>query len=92
MPVLARQSSFQMDDDGDLHEQILHTEAHIEELTDIIERCRKIILISKAGIAAGGTLILAIIIGAVGFDPTVLIGSLARLSEGRSFLGQTRAL
>ena len=24
MPVLARQSSFQMDDDGDLHEQILH--------------------------------------------------------------------
>jgi hypothetical protein len=55
----------------------LHTEAHIEELTDIIERCRKIILISKAAIAAGGTLILAIIIGAVRFDPTVLIGSLA---------------
>ena len=25
-----------MDDDGDLHEQILHIEAHIEELTDII--------------------------------------------------------
>jgi hypothetical protein len=24
-----------MDDDGDLHEQILHIEAHIEELTDI---------------------------------------------------------
>ncbi len=66
MPVLARQSRFQMDDDGDLHEQILHTEAHIEGLTDIMERCRKIILISKAAIAAGGTLILAIIIGAVG--------------------------
>src|SRR5439155_4425677 len=59
VPVLARQSSFQLDNDGDLHEQILHTEAHIEELTDIIERCRKIILISKAAIAAGGTLILA---------------------------------
>ena len=27
-----------MDDDGDLHEQILHIEAHIEGLTDIIER------------------------------------------------------
>jgi hypothetical protein len=38
---LARQSRCQMDDDGDLHEQILHIEAHIEELTDIIERCRK---------------------------------------------------
>jgi hypothetical protein len=44
-----------MDDDGDLHEQILHLEAHIEELADVIERCRKITLISKATIAAGGT-------------------------------------
>jgi hypothetical protein len=35
---------------GDLHEQILHIEAHIEGLTDIIERCRKIILISKVAI------------------------------------------
>ena len=71
-----------MDDDGDLHEQILHIEAHIEELTDIVERCRKIILISKAAIAAGGTLILALIIGAVGFDPTVLIGAIAAVVGG----------
>ena len=48
---LVRQSRFQMDDDGDLHEQILHIEAHIEELTDIIERCRKIILFSKVAVA-----------------------------------------
>ena len=71
-----------MDDDGDLHEQILHIEADIEELTDIIERCRKIILISKVAIAAGGILILAIIIGAVGFDPTVLIGAIAAVVGG----------
>jgi len=79
---LARQGRFQMNDDGDLHEQILHTEARIEELTDIIERCRKIILISKVAIAAGGILILAIIIGAVGFDPTVLIGAIAAVIGG----------
>jgi hypothetical protein len=48
-----------MDDDGDLHRQIVHIEAHIEELADVIERCRKIILISKAAIAAGGALILS---------------------------------
>ncbi len=54
---LVRQSRFQMDDDGDLHEQILHIEAHIEQLTDVIERCRKIILMSKAAVAVGGTLI-----------------------------------
>src|SRR5262245_17251851 len=58
----------------ELHEQILHLEAHIEELADVIERCRKIIVISKAAIAAGGTLILAITLGAVRFDPTVMIG------------------
>ena len=57
-----------MDDDGDLHEQILHIEAYIEELTAVMQSCRKIILISKAAIAAGGTLIVAIIIGAVRFD------------------------
>jgi hypothetical protein len=89
LPVvaLARQSRFQMDDDGDLHEQILHIEAHIEELTDIIERCRKIILISKVAIAAGGILILAIIIGAVGFDPTVLIGAIAAVIGGTVVCG-----
>src|SRR5262245_63442825 len=76
-----------MDDGGDLHEQILHIEAHIEELTDIIERCQKIILISKVAIAAGGILILAIIIGAVGFDPTVLIGAIAAVIGGTVVFG-----
>ena len=76
-----------MDDDGDLLEQILHIEAHIEELTDVIERSRKIILIAKAAIAAGGTLILAIIIGAVGFDPTVLIGAIAAVIGGMVIFG-----
>jgi hypothetical protein len=76
-----------MDDDGDLHEQILHIEAHIEDLTDIIERCRKIILISKVAIAAGGILILATIIGAVGADPTVLIGAIAAVIGGTVVFG-----
>jgi hypothetical protein len=84
---LARQSRFQMDDDGDLHEQILHIEAHIEELTDIIEGCRKIILISKVAVAAGGILILATVIGAVGFDPTVLIGAIAAVIGGTVVFG-----
>src|SRR5215831_4171510 len=76
-----------MDDDGDLHEEILHIEAHIEKLTDIIERCWKIIFISKVVIAAGGILILAIIIGAIGFDPTLLIGAIAALIGGTVVFG-----
>jgi hypothetical protein len=76
-----------MHDDGELHEQILHIEAHIEELADVIESCRKIIVISKAAIAAGGTLILAITLGAVRFDPTVMIGALAAVIGGTVVFG-----
>ena len=76
-----------MDNGGDLHEQILHIEAHIEELTDIVERCRKIILISKVAIAAGGILILAIVVGALGFDPTILIGAIAAVIGGTVVFG-----
>ena len=76
-----------MDDDGDLHEQISQIEAQIDELTDIIERCRKIILISKTAIAAGATVILAIIFGVVGFDPTVLIGAIAAVIGGTVVFG-----
>ena len=66
-----------MDGDNELREQILQVEADLEELTDAVDRCRKIVLISKAGIAAGGALILATILGAIGLNPTVLIGSIA---------------
>ena len=76
-----------MDDDGELHEQILHIEVHIEELADVIERCRKIIVISKAAIAAGGTLILAITLGAVRFDATAMIGALAAVIGGTVVFG-----
>jgi hypothetical protein len=81
-----------MDDDGDLHEQILHIETQIEDLTDVIARCQKISLISKAAMAAG-TLILAIIIGAVGFDPAVMNwGDCGCYRRDGSYLGQTRVL
>jgi hypothetical protein len=88
---LVRQSTFHMDDDGDLQEQILHLEAQIEELADVIERCRKIILISKAAIAAGGALILGMIIGAIGFDPTVMIGAIATAIGGIVVFGSNTA-
>src|ERR1700746_3493221 len=81
-----------MDDDGDLHEGILHIEAHIEELADVIESCRRFIFISKVAIAAGGTLILAIIIGAVGFDPAVMIGALAAVIGGTGVCGTNTSI
>ena len=76
-----------MDGDNELREQILQVEADLEELTDAVDRCRKIILISKTGIAAGGTLVLATILGAIGLDSTVLIGSIAAVIGGTVIFG-----
>jgi hypothetical protein len=81
------QSRFHKDDDGDLHEQILRIEAYIEELADVIESCRKIILVSKFAAGAGGILILAIIIGAIGFNATVMIGAIAAFVGGTVVFG-----
>ena len=81
------QSRFHNDDDGDLHEQILRIEAYIEELADVVESCRKIILVSKFAARAGGILILAIIIGAIGFSATVMIGAIAAVVGGTVVFG-----
>jgi hypothetical protein len=48
---------------GDPRDQILRLEAGIEDLTELIGRCRKIILISKIAVAAAGIWLLALTIG-----------------------------
>jgi hypothetical protein len=68
--------------DDDLHAQILHLEADIEELTELIERCRKVVLISKVAIAAGGIWLLALTVGAIRFDPIAMIGAIAVVIGG----------
>jgi len=73
--------------DGDLREQILELENKIEGLTEAIESCRKVILVSKAFIAVGGLLISAITIGMVRFDPVLMIGALTAIIGGIVLLG-----
>jgi hypothetical protein len=68
--------------DGDLRAKILRLEADIEELTEVIERCRKVDLISKVAIAAGGMWLLAITLGAIRFDPMAMIGAIAVVIGG----------
>jgi hypothetical protein len=74
-------------DDDDLREQILSLEVQIEELAETVESCRKIILISKAVIAVGGILILAVTMGMVRFDPMVMIGAIAAIIGGTVVFG-----
>ena len=50
-------------EESDPREQIARLEAHIYELAEAMERCRKIILVSKVAIAGGGIWMLAVILG-----------------------------
>jgi hypothetical protein len=80
-----------MDTGGELQKQISQIESEIEELAELIERCRKIILIAKAAMTAGGVLILAITVGLVRFDPTVMIGAIAAVIGGIVVFGSNKS-
>jgi hypothetical protein len=75
------------DDEEDLHAQILRIEAYIEEHAIVVERCRKIILVLKFAAASGAILIVAMIIGAIRFNATALIGAIAAVIGGTVVLG-----
>ena len=72
---------------GNLSDQILRLEADIEDLAEMVERCRKVILISKIAIAAGGIWLLAITLGAIRFDAVAMIASMALVIGGIVFFG-----
>jgi len=73
--------------DGDPRTEILRLEARIEELTELIERCRKIILISKIAVAIGGIWLLGLAIGLMRFDPVTMIGAIAVIIGGTVVFG-----
>lgn len=73
--------------DGNLPEEISRLEERIEELAEAIERCRKLMLFAKAAIAVGGLLIVAIMFGAVRFDPVIVIGAMTAVIGGTVLLG-----
>jgi hypothetical protein len=69
-------------DAGDMGEEISRLEVHIEELAKGVERCRKTILIAKIAIAAGGILMVALVLGAIKFSPVALISAMAAAIGG----------
>jgi hypothetical protein len=73
--------------DVDLRDRISHLEAHVEELAETIEGCRKLMLMSKVAIAAGGILVLCMLLGALRFDPITLIAAVTACMGGIVVLG-----
>ena len=68
--------------DGDLHDEIVRLEEHIEELAAKIESCRKFILASRIATGGGGIVLAAMLLGAIRFDPGAMAAAVAALLGG----------
>jgi len=82
--------------EDDPREQIAKLELHIERLAEVAERCRKFMLAARMAIVFGGTLLAALFLRVLGFDPatmvvgiTATIGGVVVLGSNSSTLKQT---
>lgn len=73
--------------EDDTADDISRIEERLESLGEVAERCRKIILVSKAAIAGGFAVMLMTILGLFGASQTIALGSIAAVLGGIVSLG-----
>ena len=73
--------------EDDPTDEISLIEERLEALAETAERCRKIILVSKAAIAGGAALLLVMMLGLFGSSQTAALGSIAAVLGGIVSLG-----
>jgi hypothetical protein len=73
--------------EDDPTDEISLIEERLEALAEVSERCRKIILVSKAVIAGGAALLLVMMLGLFGSSQVAALGSIAAVLGGIVSLG-----
>ncbi len=73
--------------DIDPHEEIVRLEVRIEELADKLESCRKFILAGRVAAAVGGAVLIALLFGAIAFDPAIMACAVSALLGGIVVVG-----
>lgn len=71
----------------DPHDEIERLEAEIDELSARLAGTRKFILAGQIALATGGVLFVATLLGAISFDPRLMLASIAALVGGIVFWG-----
>jgi hypothetical protein len=76
---------------GNHRDEIVRLEAQIDELAARIESCRKFILVGRIAVAGGCAVLVAMLIGAIQFDPagigvaiTAVLGGIVAAGSNRS--------
>jgi len=69
-------------DDGDPHDKIARLEAQLDELAARLESCRKFILAARVAMACGAIALIAMLFGAVRFDPGIMALAVAAVLGG----------
>jgi hypothetical protein len=67
-------------------------EEQIDEFAARIESCRKFILAGQIAVAGGGVVLVAMLIGAIQFDPSVMAVAVAAVLGGIVATGSNRML
>jgi hypothetical protein len=80
-----------MPTNGDLRDEIVRLEKQIDELADRIEACRKFMLAGWIVVAGGGVVLIAMLVGAIHFDLSVMAVAMAAVLSGIVIAGSNRS-
>ena len=77
--------------DSDHRDEIVRLEAQIDELAARIESCRKFIVAGRIAVVGGSGVLVTMVIGAIRFDPSVMVGAVAAVLAGIVAAGSNRS-